>query len=161
MERGGGMQGGASLFERILGAEHNLVLLDTADQDPLVAQLRLLARRTGQSVYVWRDEAGLRSLREGDVPVPGTKRMADALRYVLQSMHFGVYVFVEAVPHLRAPNTVLLRQIARARTTFDRRVVLMGAEIAMPDGFTEEVAQLRYDTAAATRLRLRDGRWVV
>lgn len=161
VERGGGMQGGASLFERILGAEHNLVLLDTADQDPLVAQLRLLARRTGQSVYVWRDEAGLRSLREGDVPVPGTKRMADALRYVLQSMHFGVYVFVEAVPHLRAPNTVLLRQIARARTTFDRRVVLMGAEIAMPDGFTEEVARLRYDTAAATRLRLRDGRWVV
>ena len=35
----------------------------------------LLAMRTGQSVYYWRDDDGITSLRERDVRVPGSKRV--------------------------------------------------------------------------------------
>ena len=91
----------------------NLIAIETAHAADVVAQFRLLALRTGQSVYYWQEDAGITSLRERDVRVPGSKRVTEALRYILQSMQFGIYLFTDYEEHLRAPNIGLLRQIAR------------------------------------------------
>ncbi len=148
------------LFDRIVQSSHNLIAIDTAHSVDVVAQFRLLAMRTGQSVYYWQDDAGITSLRERDVRVPGSKRVTDALRYILQSMQFGIYLFTDYEQHLRAPNIGLLRQIARTRSGNGRKVVFIGEHMPMPEGLDVLTERIAHMHASNGRPRLRDGRWV-
>ena len=126
-----------------------------------IAQFRLLAMRTGQSVYYWQVDAGITSLRERDVRVPGSKRVTEALRYILQSMQFGVYLFTNYDEHLRAPNIGLLRQIARtpieqwSQSGVRRRTRgrFRTDSIVLTD-------RIKHTPEIASKPRLRDGRWV-
>lgn len=148
------------LYEHILQSQHNLIAIETADADDVLARFRVLALRTGQSIYYWQEDAGITSLRDREVRVPGSKRVSDALRYILQSMQFGVYLFTDYAGHLRPPNTGLLRQIARSTSGNGRKVVFVGEQIDMPDGLDSLVEWLVYEPTAPGRPRLRDGRWV-
>lgn len=150
-----------ALFDRILQSPQNLIAIHTADAADVLAQFRLLALRTGQSVYSWQEDAGIASLREREMRVPGSKRATDALRYILQSPQFGVYLFTDFAEHLRPPNTGLLRQIARSRNVAGRKVIFVGDEIAMPEGMDALVEVISHQPVAGTRPRLRDGRWVI
>ncbi|MBS0569750.1 MAG: hypothetical protein JSS28_04030 [Proteobacteria bacterium] len=149
-----------ALFDRIVESSRNLIAIRTANTPDVIAQFRVLALRTGQSVYYWQDEAGITSLRERDLRVPGSKRATDALRYILQSPQFGIYLFSDFAEHLRPPNTGLLRQIARSRVVAGRKVVFVGETIAMPEGMDALVEVISHQPVAGTRPRLRDGRWV-
>lgn len=148
------------LFERIVQSPQNLIAIDTPNAVDVLAQFRLLALRTGQSVYYWQADAGITSLREREMRVPGSKRVTDALRYILQSMQFGVYLFTDYAEHLRAPNIGLLRQIARIRSGNGRKVVFVGEHVHMPDGLDELVEHITHTQVGQSRPRLRDGRWV-
>jgi hypothetical protein len=153
------IQAGSDVIERVLEAPGALVWLDTDDAEGLVAQFSTIARRTGQSMYRWRPEDGLVGLRDAQMRVPGCPRVGDALRYVLQSLHFGIYL-VTPPALVGAQDTHLLRQIARSPSEPVRRVVLLGASPslgeALEDVLTRIVARQR-----TMGLRLRDGRWVV
>lgn len=148
------------LFDRIVQSPHNLIAIDTAHAVDVVAQFRLLALRTGQSVYYWKDDAGITSLRERDVRVPGSKRVTDALRYILQSMQFGIYLFTDYQEHLRAPNIGLLRQIARNKSGNGRKVVFIGEEVLLPEGLDALTDRISHTNESTGKPRLRDGRWV-
>lgn len=148
------------LFDRVLASKQNLVVVETSDVGEVVTQFRQFALRSGQSIYQWQDDVGISSLRESEVRVPGSKRMADALRYILQSMHFGIYLFTDYVGHLRPPNTGLLRQIGRTRGGNERKVVFIGGTMVLPESLDEVSEHLTHERVAPTRLRLRDGRWV-
>lgn len=150
-----------ALFDRIVQSPQNLIAIHTANAADVLAQFRLLALRTGQSVYSWQDDAGIASLREREMRVPGSKRATDALRYILQSPQFGVYLFTDFAEHMRPPNTVLLRQIARSRSVAARKVVFVGDEIDMPEGMNALIEVISHQPVAGTRPRLRDGRWVI
>ena len=107
-------QAGAEIFERILTAPSGLVVLQSKDAEALIEQVRVLARHSGQAVYLWQPDTGLGSLREAHARVPDCERLGNALRYMQQSMHFGVY-FVRGVElPLSAVDAALLRQLARA-----------------------------------------------
>lgn len=148
---------GREAFKQILDAEGPLVVFATAEPGELVEQFRLLARRSGQAVYHWLEGEGLRSLREGAVPVPGCLRLADTLRYVLQSLHFGVYLLEGVAEPLSAQHQSLFRQIARARTTHVRRVVLMAADTGLTESLDGAVGIAE---PQRVQLRLRNGHWV-
>jgi hypothetical protein len=148
------------LFDRIVQSQQNLIAIETAHADDVIAQFRLLAMRTGQSVYYWQVDAGITSLRERDVRVPGSKRVTEALRYILQSMQFGVYLFTDYDEHLRAPNIGLLRQIARSRSSNGRKVVFVGERVTMPEGLDVLTDRIEHTPEIAGKPRLRDGRWV-
>ncbi len=149
------------LFEQIVQSRHHLIAIETATTADIVLQFRQLALRGGQSIYLWQGDSGIVSLREGDVRVPGSKRMTDALRYILQSMQFGVYLFTDFVEHLRPPNTGLLRQISRIRTGHERKVIFIGEPVPLPDGLEELIERIKHHSLASGNPRLRDGRWVV
>lgn len=149
-----------TLFDRIVQSAQNLIAIETANAADVIAQFRLLALRTGQSVYSWQEDAGITSLRERDVRVPGSKRVTDALRYILQSPQFGVYLFTDYAEHLRPPNTGLLRQIARSRTVAGRKVVFVGEEVHLPEGMDALIERIAHQPGKNSRPRLRDGRWV-
>ena len=92
--------------------------------------------------------------------MPGSKRMTDALRYVLQSMHFGIYLFVDFTEHLRPAETLMLRRIVRLQAANERKLVFVGDQVELPeamDGMYERVAA---ESEMHRQLRLRDGRWV-
>lgn len=149
---------GRQAFKQILDAESPLVVLATRDPEQLVEQFRLLTRRSGQAVYHWREGQGLRSLREGGLVVPGCLRLADTLRYVMQSLHFGIYLIEGAADHISTMERTLLKQLVKARTTHVRRVVLMGEDVELAESLDGAVA---VNEAERIQLRLRDGRWVV
>lgn len=148
------------LFDRIVQSPQNLIAIQTTNAVDVIAQFRVLALRTGQSVYYWQAEAGITSLRERDLRVPGSKRVTDALRYILQSMQFGVYLFSDYAEHLRAPNIGLLRQISRIRSGNGRKVVLIGEDFQLPDGLDDLFERIAHQPVGVLRPRLRDGRWV-
>ena len=148
------------LFDRIVQSPQNLIAIDTSHSADMVAQFRLLALRTGQSVYYWQEDAGITSLRERDVRVPGSKRVTEALRYILQSMQFGIYLFTEYEQHLRAPNVGLLRQIARTKSSNGRKVVFIGERVILPEGLDALTDHIEHMPETTGKPRLRDGRWV-
>lgn len=148
------------LFDRIVQSEHNLIAIETAYAADVLARFRLLALRTGQSVYYWQEDAGITSLRDREVRVPGSKRVSDALRYILQSMQFGVYLFTDYASHLRPPNIGLLRQIGRSQSGNGRKVVFVGERVEVPDGLEALLERITYEPGSKGRPRLRDGRWV-
>ncbi|MEX1827671.1 hypothetical protein [Luteibacter sp. CQ10] len=155
-------QAGTDLFERILSASGPLVALKATDLAALVDQFRLVARRTGQAAYLWGANEGLVSLRDAQMRVPGCARLGDALRYILQSLHFGVYLLEVPTGPISATDSALLRQLARAQTGHVRRVVLLGTTAAQLGGLGDEVVVVDADRHARSATpRLRDGRWVV
>ena len=148
------------LFEQIVKADGNLVGIETPDVDETIAQFRQLAIRGGQAVYLWDPEAGISALRETELRVPGSKRLPDALRFILQSMQFGVYLLRDFEEQLKPPNTSLLRRLARIRTGNERKLVFIASTLAFPEDLDALVERMSTRGDATARPRLRDGRWV-
>ncbi|HJU26429.1 MAG TPA: hypothetical protein VJ722_07130 [Rhodanobacteraceae bacterium] len=148
----------SELLDVILAAERSLVVLRCADVPPLLELMRRHAIRTGQALYAWSEDAGLSSLRDGQVTVAGSHRFADALRHVIQSAHYGIYFFADQPQAFDAPLVPLLRQVARLTGEHARRVVLVGIGIELPGNI--EALELDRDAMTPARPRLRNGRWV-
>lgn len=148
------------LFESVLSSPKNLIALTTSNAALAMNQLRQLAMRSGQSIYLWEPDAGIVSLRESTVRVPSTQRMGDALRHIQRSLHFGVYVFVEAERQLQPAHGLLLRSIAEARGASARKLVFLGESFRPPTELIEAVDYMRCNDSRRLDLRLRDGRWI-
>lgn len=154
-------QAGAEIFERILAAPSGLVVLGSKNVETLIGQFRAIARHSGQAVYLWQPDTGLGSLRDAHVRVPDCQRLGNALRYMQQSMHFGVYFLLGLELPLSAMDATLLRQLARAPKGHLRRVVLIDAPVALAEHLGELATYLDSEDSQPKRLRLRDGRWLV
>ena len=136
-------------------------MLDGADSAALIGQFRTIARHSGQAVYLWQPDSGLGSLRDAHARVPGCQRLGNALRYMQQSMHFGVYLLSELELPLSAMDGTLLRQLARAPSGHLRRVVLLDAPVALVDYLGDTAVRISGRVDMPVRPRLRDGRWLV
>jgi hypothetical protein len=150
----------SELFDRILAAPSGLVVLETNGIHTLIEQFRVIARHTGQAVYLWQPDTGLGNLRDLHVRVPYCQRLGNALRYMRQSMHFGVYFLVGLEVPLSAMDASLLRQLAHAPTEHLRRVVLIDPPAAFAEHLGELAVRLSNNDRQPQRLRLRDGRWL-
>jgi len=154
-------QTGIEIFDRILAASSGLVVLESKDAHALVNQFQAIARQSGQAVYLWQPDTGLSSLRDAHVRVPDCQRLGNALRYIKQSMHFGVYLLLGLELPLSAMDATLLRQLARPPKDHLRRVVLIDVPAALTEHLGELAVHLNAADGQPPRLRLRDGRWLV
>lgn len=150
----------AALLERIVDAPRNLVVLDTAHDNDLIQELRLLARRSGQALYLWQPDAGLRSLREGDMQIQVSNRLTDTLRFIRRSMHFGIYLMCVDSSMMTPQIVNLLGEIGRLRDGPSRRVVLLGEGLEVDERIGDACLRLSVSGGDQARPRLRDGRWV-
>ena len=148
------------LLERIVESPLHLITLETMRCDETVAQLRVLAMREGTSIYAWEPDVGLTSLRESGLNVPGSKRLTDALRYVMQSLHFGIYLFTGCTGVMKPVDTLLLRRISRVQSVNERKLVFIGSHVDMPEELDGMLERIVVDNGLRPQLRLRDGRWV-
>ena len=160
MQESASVQVTPRLFEEILNSEDNLIGIETAHMDDTLEQFRQLAMRSGQSVYLWDPENGIAALRQSEMRIPGSKRLNDALRFILQSMQFAVYLLIDFEEQIKPPNTALLRRFARIRTGNQRKMVFLSSKLSFPDEIDSLVERLTGGTASNKRPRLRDGRWV-
>lgn len=154
-------QAGTEIFERILASDSGLIVLDSKDSPALINQFRMIARHTGQAVYLWQPDTGLSSLRDAHVRVPDCQRLGNALRYMQQSMHFGVYFLAGLELPLSALDAGLLRQLARPAKGHLRRVVLLDVPAALCEHLGAHAQHLDCGESQPRRPRLRDGRWLV
>ncbi len=153
-------QAGAEIFERILAAPSGLVVLESKDVAGLIERVRVLTRHSGQAVYLWQPETGLGSLRDAHARVPDCERLGNALRYMQQSMHFGVYFLRGLELPLSATDEALLRQLARAPKGHLRRVVLVDTPPALVAHLGDLATRVSSEGDRPRNLRLRDGRWL-
>ncbi|MEI7038189.1 hypothetical protein [Fulvimonas yonginensis] len=151
---------GTDIFERILAAPAGLILLEGCDSQALIGQFRAIVRHSGQAVYLWQPDLGLGNLVDAHARVPGSQRLGAALRYMQQSMHFGVYLLMGLEPPLSAMDSTLLRQLAKPPTGHVRRVVLLDASPALVDHLGDIAFRMKGRPDTAARPRLRDGRWL-
>lgn len=151
---------GNEILEKILAAPSGLVILECKDIPALVEQFTLGARHSGQAIYLWRPDTGLGSLREAHSRVPDCQRLGNALRYMQQSMHFGVYLLVGIELPLSAMDATLLRQLARPPKEYLRRIVLIDVPAALTEHLGDLAVQINSEDGQPPRLRLRDGRWL-
>jgi len=149
-------------FKQLLESTQNLVAIETEDVADMVAQFRQLAVRSGQAVYLWQNDAGLLSLREGEVSVPGIQEVADVLRLILHSPHFGVYLFHDFAELIRLPTMAILRQVARKISGNKWKVILIGKKMQFPEGIEEHIEWLVQDKKLPSgRPQLRNGQWII
>ncbi|MGH8126515.1 MAG: hypothetical protein ACREPK_11790, partial [Rhodanobacteraceae bacterium] len=120
------------LLDRILAADSTLVALRCEDIDGLVESLRAIAQRTGKAMYWWRARIGLCRLPGRDEIVPGMVHLADVLRFIEHSPHFGVYFIADSPPEWGADLLALLHRVARIGPQQQRRLVLRGALADLP-----------------------------
>lgn len=151
---------GHEVFDRILAAPTGVVAVRSVDGTALVEHFRDIARHTGQAVYQWQPGQGLSSLRDAHARVPDAQRLGQALRYMQQSMHFGVYVLREIELPMAAADLNLLRRLARTPTAHLRRAVLLNAPVALVDQLGDAITVIDGEPEPPPRLRLRNGRWL-
>lgn len=148
-------------FERILAAHSKLVALRVNDVTRTIAQCRHAALRSGQAIYLWQPASGLVSLRDADVQVPTGHGLADALQHVLQSIHFGIYLFDGFQTQMGDPVVRLMRRIAREETDNDRKLVFIADHFAFVPEIDTAIEFMRIPNVETGKPRLRGGHWVV
>ncbi|TAL71535.1 MAG: hypothetical protein EPN56_06845 [Rhodanobacter sp.] len=151
---------GHDTFDRVLAAAVGVVAVHSADAAAFVEHFRDIARHTGQAVYQWQPDIGLSSLRDAHARVPDAQRLGQALRYMLQSMHFGVYVVQQLELPMAVADLTLLRRLARTPTPHLRRVVLLNAPAALIEQLSDAIVTIDGEPESPPRLRLRNGRWL-
>ena len=153
------MSSGGSVLDRVVAAESRLIVIDTEDTAATLAYFEMMSRRSGRAVYAWTASTGLQSVQSRDVALPGTRRLADALRHVLQSTHFGIYLFTGFESLFGgACVRVLLRLLGAGGC--DRKVVLVGRDLSLPVPLEPEAVRIEHRPTRPGRPRLRGGRWV-
>lgn len=146
-------------FDDLLERDNRVLIIESPDPAGTVQQFRAFAGQTGKAIYLWSAEDGFTSLKVVDMKVPGSRRFADALRYVVNSKHYGVYGFLGFERDLKVDSIQLLREIAKSRSGNDRKVILFTSGVRLPEGLQEDCARIEHQPKR--RMRLRDGRWIV
>lgn len=146
-------------FDDLLARDERILVIDSGDPAGTVQQFKMFAGQTGKAMYLWRPGEGLTSLKVVDMRVPGSTRLTEALRYIANSKHYGVYGFVDFEGHLKVDSIQLLRDIAKSRTGYERRVVLITGGVKLPRNLEDQCARVEHQPRR--HLRLRDGRWIV
>lgn len=149
------------LFEDVVERDEHVIALHSSDIDAALVQFRVICRRSGKSIYHWDENHGFVSMKAADITVPGSRKLSDAMRYVMQSMHYGIYVFTGFERQLRHSCVEYLKGIAHAQDGHQRKVILLADQITLPGMLSDAVYHVIEDQQQSLRPRLRDGRWVV
>jgi hypothetical protein len=151
----------SNFYERLLERDSRVIALECDDPDAVLGQFRIASRRSGRSIYHWTEEGGLQSLKVGDISVPGTRPFVEALRYVVQSMHYGVYLFSSFERQMSSTPMNYLIQLATEPQADERKVVLISNSMKIPRPLERVADNVSESESFKLTMRLRDGRWIL
>jgi hypothetical protein len=139
------------------------LLAYTDDTSELLHNLQRIALQTGLAIYSWSSARGLVSLKSRDVPVPGTRGLADALRYADRSNHYAIYVFTaQDKDDLIEMHAVLPRHRGWEMLSEKKKMMfVLPADQRLPYmESSDQVVQVDLSPPQTIRMGLRDGQWV-
>ena len=151
----------STFYDRLLERESPVIALDCEDPESALIQFRLTSRRSGRSIYHWTEGGGLQSLKASDIAVPGTRPLVEALRYVVQTMHYGIYVMSGFERQMSSTPMNYLIQLATEPQSDERKVILIGTGLRLPRPLLRVADLISESERQALTLRLRDGRWLL
>lgn len=131
-----------------------LIQVSTLEESSIVSFLTGATRGGPWPLLEWSVAGGLRRLPERE-SVWGTQSFADALRHINAEGKSGVYVLLDVAPYLQDPLILrLLKEIAQGYDANPRTLVLLGANIELP----QELARLsaRFVPKLPDLARIRD-----
>ena len=147
-------------YQGLVDRDERVLVLHTSDVPAALEQFRRLARRSGLSIYKWSKVSGLQSLKDSDIHVPGSRKLPDMLRYVLESRHFGIYIVTDFGSELDRRCEDFLLQIRNTEFNDGRKVLLVGQNLKIPSRLSKDLPHVVENDPGEFRLRLRNGRWV-
>lgn len=149
------------LLDEIVEASGPLLSLRSERVTDAIGEFRRLTLRGGHAVYAWNATDGIVSLGASEVRLPGTHRLVDALRYVVQSVHFAIYLFSDFEKQLGPPTIALLKRLGTAERGSEPRLVFVSMDFVFPADIADSIIHLQSDGSGEPRRpRLRDGHWL-
>ncbi len=130
--RGGGIVDYLNQLERVLGAGHSLVAMETYDVERVLDLFNRMSRYSSRAIYSWAPTEGMRRLGAPHIAIPGTQSPRGILEHIQGVQHYGIYLlrgFNE--PMEDAGIQALLRQIATDKT-HPKAVVLLAERVILP-----------------------------
>lgn len=130
-------------IEVLIASDTRLAVVDSANHERIVEWLRKQFSTTGRASYVWLAEAGLQRIAIEHIPIPGTKRPLDVLRYIQASHHFGIYLLRDFQTAISDPKVCERIEQLMADTGSARKLVLLlGTNHQLPARLAKRVEQL-------------------
>ncbi len=148
------------LLDRIVEARSPLLSLQTDEPAESIEEFRGLTLRSGQAVYAWNGAEGITSLGASRARLPGTNRLVDALRYIVHSVHFAIYLLHDFEQQIDPPAIVLLKRLCAVEQATQPRLVFLSADFEFPEDIAESIVPLQPGGPGMARPQLRDGHWV-
>ena len=147
-------------YQELVDRNERVLVFHTTDLPSVLEQFSQLSRRSGLSVYQWSEVCGLQSLKDSDIHVPGSRKLPDMLRYVLETRHFGIYLVTDFGSQLLGRCEEFLLQIRNTQFNDGRKVLLVGQNLKIPSRLSKNLPHVVENDPGEFRLRLRNGRWV-
>ena len=151
----------SKFFESLLESESPVIALDVDELEDALLHLRSLSRSTGRSFYAWNETTGLCSMKDSEITVPGCSKFIDALRYISNSLHYGIYIFSGFENQLTHNTQEALRKITKNTGQLKYTIILIGAGLKLPGILNDFIETISHKESDRPQLKLRDGRWLV
>jgi len=133
-------------LQRVIDSDISIAVLDTPETDRLLTLFKRLTLTTGRAVYDWTPENGLYRLGIEHIFIPRTRAPADVMSYIAASRHYGIYLLRNFEAALGKPSIQqLLSTIANKDDGVRRLVMLVGEDLALPQGLNGRVARIRHN----------------
>jgi len=130
-----------------------LVAIETRDEPRALDLLRLVARETQRSLFVWTAARGL-ARGDRDSAIDGNfAKPLELLRHIDQRRDGGIFLLADFQPFLEDPVIArMLRELARNEQPAARTLVLVGAELRLPEPLRGRAMQFRLRPPARDEL---------
>lgn len=131
-------------LEELLDSGYRLIAYEAQDSGAVYELFEALDRATGRAAYRWLPGGGFRRLTVDHIPIPETGRPGDALDYIRDRKHYGIFLLEHFDRHLKDPDLVKeLEAIATSEEGPERIVILLGTEVWIPPRLLDHTVQIR------------------
>lgn len=131
------------IIENLVNAAPPLVSFETASVDRALDLFKSLSLTHGSPFYQWSVEDGLHRLGASHIIIPRTRQPEHLIEYINTLQHPGIFLLPSFAELLS--NKVLFEQFKKmlASSSKDKTIVLIDAEIELPDGLIAYTQRVR------------------
>ena len=152
------MQDDSKELGLLIESQFPIIVVETPEEPRFLALVERAANLHDKALFTWTIAQGLSRSQRGEQSAM-TNELLDALRHIARSPQNGVFVFLDAQPHLDDPIAVrLIREIAMRYADCARTMIFVGSAVVLPPDLQRMSATFRMTLPTHDQIRelLRD-----